>query len=400
MNNTLLESAFSPFTLKILELRNRFIKTATYEGYCKNGKPTQELTDFHSSFAKGDVALITTAYGAVNEDGLTHENQMVIDENAVPYLEELADKMHSEGAAISLQLTHCGFFTKSTRFQSKRPLAPSMVLNKYGLLRGRGISKAMSERDMIQTRKDFVRAAVLVKQAGFDAIELHLGHGYLLSQFLTPAVNKRKDQYGGSIKKRLRFPLEILKDIINTLGDDFPVLCKMNLSDDFNNGITIDDSIIIAQELEKAGAAALILSGGYTSRTPFFLMRGDVPLWSMVKAESNFLQKIVMALFGRAIIGKYEFTENFFLPLAKKVREQVKLPLVYVGGIMSSKGIEEIMREGFDLIAIGRALIHDPDFIKKVQDDNEHISPCNHCNICIAEMEKNGVICVLEKPET
>jgi len=254
----------------------------------------------------------------------------------------------------------------------------------------------MSERDLIQTREDFVRAAVLVKQAGFDAIELHLGHGYMLSQFLTPVVNKRTDQYGGSLENRLRFPLEVLNDIINTLGDEFPVLCKMNLSDDFNNGVTIDESIIIAKELEKAGAAALILSGGYTSRTPFYLMRGDVPLWSMVKAESNFLQKIVMAIFGRAIIGKYEFTENFFLPLAKKVREQVKLPLVYVGGIMSSKGIEEIIQEGFDLIAIGRALIHDPDFIKKVKNDNEHISPCNHCNICVAEMEKSGVRCVIE----
>jgi len=396
MSKTNLESAFSPYTLKNLELRNRFIKTATYEGYCRDGKPTQDLTDFHVSFAKGDVALITTAYGAVNEDGLTHENQMVIDENAVPYLEELAERIHTEGGAVSLQLTHCGFFTKSTRYKSKRPLAPSKVLNKYGLLRGRGISKAMSERDLIQTRKDFVRAAVLVKQAGFDAIELHLGHGYLLSQFLTPAVNNRKDQYGGSLENRLRFPLEVLKDIINTLGEDFPVLCKMNLSDDFKNGVIIDESIIIARELEKSGAAALILSGGYTSRTPFYLMRGDVPLWSMVKAESNFLQKIVMALFGRAIIGKYEFTENFFLPLAKKVREQVKVPLVYVGGIMSSKGIEEVMQEGFDLIAIGRALIHDPDFIKKVQEDNEYISPCNHCNICVAEMEKSGVRCVIE----
>jgi len=391
-----LSKAFTPFQLKGLTLKNRFIKTATYEGYCKDGAPTPELTDFHVSFAKGDVAMVTTAYGAVNEDGLTHENQMVIDEGALPYLQELANEVHKAGGLISLQLTHCGFFTKSTRYQSKCPLAPSRVVNKYGLLRGRGVSRAMTERDLLQTRKDFVRAAVLVKQAGFDAIELHLGHGYLLSQFLSPAINKRKDQYGGSLENRLRFPLEILTDIINTLGIDFPVLCKMNLSDDFKDGLMIDDSIVVAKELEKAGAAALILSGGYTSRTPFYLMRGDVPLWSMVKAESNFLQKVVMALFGRVIIHKYEFTENFFLPQAKLVREQVGLPLVYVGGVVSAKGIAEIMKEGFDLIAIGRALIHDPDFIKKVKDDSEHISPCNQCNICVAEMEKSGVICVIE----
>lgn len=396
MNDTNLELAFTSFNLKNLALKNRFIKTATYEGFCREGKPTPELTDFHISFAKGDVAMVTTAYGAVNEDGLTHEDQMVIDGKALPYLQDLANDVQQAGAAISLQLTHCGFFTRSIRYKSKKPLAPSKVLNKYGLLRGRGFSRAMTERDLLQTRKDFVRAAVLVKQASFNAIELHLGHGYLLSQFLSPAVNKRRDQYGGTLENRLRFPLEVLSDIISALGNDFPVLCKMNLSDDFKGGVTIDEAIIIAQELEKAGAAALILSGGYTSRTPFYLMRGDVPLWSMVKAESNFLQKLIMAIFGRAIIGKYEFDENFFLPLAKKVREKVMLPLVYVGGVVSSKGIAAIMNEGFDLVAIGRALIHDPDFIKKVKSDSEHISPCDHCNICVAEMEKSGVRCVIE----
>jgi 2,4-dienoyl-CoA reductase-like NADH-dependent reductase (Old Yellow Enzyme family) len=275
------------------------------------------------------------------------------------------------------------------------PLAPSRVINNYGLLRGRGFARAMKERDLLKTRRDFVRAAVIVKQAGFDAIEVHMGHGYLLSQFLTPAINKRKDRYGGTLENRMRFPLEVVTDIINAVGSDYPVICKINLNDDFKGGLTPEESIFVAKELEKAGVAALALSGGYTSKTPFYLMRGDIPLWNMVKAENNFLQKLVMAVFGRMIIRKYEFRENFFLPLAKKVRAQLKLPLVYVGGVCSSKGLIEIMEEGFDLIAIGRALIHDPDFIKQMENDNEYISPCNHCNICVAEMEKSGVRCVL-----
>jgi 2,4-dienoyl-CoA reductase-like NADH-dependent reductase (Old Yellow Enzyme family) len=387
---------FTPFKLKNLTLNNRFIKTATYEGYCKNGKPTQELTDFHLSFAKGNAAMVTTAYGAVNEDGLTHENQMVIDEDALPYLEELAAEIHQAGSAISMQLTHCGFFTKSTRYKSKKPLAPSRVVNQYGLLRGRGFARAMTERELLQTRRDFVRAAVIVKQAGFDAIEVHMGHGYLLSQFLTPTINRRKDHYGGSLENRMRFPLEVVGDIINVVGDDYPVLCKVNLNDDFRGGLTLDESILVAKKLEEAGVSALVLSGGYTSKTPFYLMRGDVPLWNMVKAENNFLQKLVMAIFGRMIIRKYVFEENFFLPLAKKVRAELTMPLVYVGGVCSSRGIDEVMREGFDLISIGRALIHDPDFLEKVRSDHNHISPCNHCNICVAEMEKSGVQCVLE----
>jgi 2,4-dienoyl-CoA reductase-like NADH-dependent reductase (Old Yellow Enzyme family) len=256
-------------------------------------------------------------------------------------------------------------------------------------------SKSMTWNDLKKTKENFARAALLSKIAGFDAIEVHLGHGYLLSQFLTPLYNKRTDKYGGNLKDRLRFPLEVLEAIRYKVGDGFPILCKMNLSDDFKGGITIDDSIVIAKELERAGINALILSGGYTSKTPFYLMRGDVPLKEMILAQPKLAEKTALILFGKIIIKKYLFEENFFLPLARKIRESVGMPLVYVGGVVSGNGIEQIMEEGFDLIAIGRALIHDPEFVKKIRGNPDHVSECNHCNICIAEMEKNGVKCVI-----
>jgi 2,4-dienoyl-CoA reductase-like NADH-dependent reductase (Old Yellow Enzyme family) len=137
-----------------------------------------------------------------------------------------------------------------------------------------------------------------------------------------------------------------------------------------------------------------VLSGGFTSKTPFFLMRGDIPVKDMIEVEKDRIQKWALRLFGRFIIKRYDFTENFFMPLAKRIRSNVKIPLVYLGGVTSTDGISKIITEGFDLMAIGRALIHNPDFILKVREEN-HTSPCDHCNKCVAEMDREGIRCVL-----
>lgn len=375
-----------------LTLRNRFIKTATYEGMSHHGVPSDDLIEFHRRIAEGGVGMTTVAYGAVNEDGLTNENQIVVDESSLPFLERLTKAVHGEGAAASLQLTHCGYFTKSSRYKSKRPLAPSKVLNKYGLLSGRGFSRPMDKKDLEETRKAYQNAARIAKKAGFDAVEVHMGHGYLLSQFLTPAINKRDDQYGGSFENRLRFPLEVISSIREAVGNGFAIICKLNMADGFKGGLIMEDSLRIAEALEKAGVNGLMLSGGYTSRTPFYLMRGEVPLKEMVRGEANLVQKITMAVFGRMIIREYPFEENFFFGMAKKFRERLNLPLVYVGGVVSSQGIAGIMEQGFDMIALGRALIHDPDFVKRVKASPAHVSECNQCNVCVATMDE-GLSC-------
>ena len=378
-----------------LELKNRFIKTATYEGMSKDGIPDERLFELHASMAANDVALTTVAYGAVNEDGLTHEDQMVIDDSAIPYLEKLADAVHEKGGKISIQLTHCGYFTRSTRYKSRKPLGPSKTLNKYGIMKGRPYSKAMSEEDINRTVADFARAALISQRCGFDAVEVHMGHGYLLSQFLSPAINKRKDEYGGSLENRMRISLEIIQAIREEVGEGFPILCKINLEDDFRDGFTLTDCIKAVQMLDAHGVDAVMLSGGFTSRTPFYLMRGEVPLKEMVESEPNIPQKLALKFFGRTIIKKYEFSENFFFDQALEVRKSTKMPLVYVGGIISSAGVNEIMGAGFDMIAIGRALIAEPDFIKKIKANSEHRSPCDQCNICVGYLEKTGIKCVL-----
>lgn len=387
--------AFSPLTLGALTLKNRFIKAATYEGMYENGIPAQSLIDFHSAIAEGGTALTTVAYGAVHPDGRTHEEQLLINESALPMLMKLTESVHRQGGKASIQLTHCGFFTRNKHMLSGAPKSASRTFNTYGLMSGLPFSRSMSHSDIAATTADFSRAASQVKDAGFDAIEVHMGHGYLLSQFLSPSINSRSDAYGGSRSRRMRFPIEVIRSIRKEVGSTFPILVKLNLSDGFKGGFSIEDCIETAKALEQEGVNAIVLSGGYTSKTPFYLMRGDVPKKGMVEVEKNRLQKVAISVFGSFVMQTIPFEENYFMSLALEVRKEVQIPLVYLGGAVSSQGIHEIMSQGFDAIAVGRALIHDPHFLAKIQMNDGHISPCNHCNECMVEMDRGGVKCVL-----
>jgi len=386
-----MQRAFTPFTLGPLELRNRFLKSATYEGFFEEGLPTQGLTDHHVAMARGGVSLTTVSYGAVSPGGRTFHNQMYIHEGTLPALARLAEAVHKAGGKVSMQLTHCGFFSKNK--QAGRPLGPSRLLNTYGMLNGIPFSKEMDAGDLERTAGDFARAAEGLAAAGYDAVEIHMGHGYLLSQFLSPATNRRKDKYGGPIENRARFPLEVFRRAKERVGKRLAVLVKLNMSDGFRGGLTVEESSYVARQLEEAGADALVLSGGFTSRTPFYLMRGEVPLKGMVQNGENIAEKVTMALFGPLLVKKYPFTPLFFLEQALQIRQAVKMPLAYLGGVESRDDISRLMEAGFDLIALARPLIHDPDFLKKLQSGEIDKTACDRCNECVVEMDRGGVRC-------
>ena len=376
-----------------LILKNAFIKAAAFEGMNENGIPTQKLIEHHTAIARGGVALTTVSYGAVSKDARTFNTQMYINDSSIPKLKELAHEVHKAGAKVSIQLTHCGYFSKNTDF--KTPMAPSRVFNEYGFMSGIMFSREMNRKDMDYVSNNFAQSALCVKGAGYDAVEIHLGHGYLLSQFLSPWINKRKDKYGGSIENRARFPLEVVKNVIDKVGENFPVLVKLNLSDGFKGGFTLEECKYVAKELEKINCAAIVLSGGFTSKTPFYLMRGKIPLGGMIMNGENLAEKITMATFGPFIIKKYKYESNFFLKQAKEIRETVKMNLVYLGGIDSKSGIDEIKKAGFEFMAIGRALIHDSNFLLKIESGEIDQTECDRCNKCVVEMDRNGVRCVL-----
>ncbi len=387
---------FSSFELNGLKLRNRLIKAATYEGMIRGGNPTPELIEWHRRMAAGGLAMTTLAYCAVNADGRSFTEQLHMHPGIIGKLKRFTDAIHNEGAAASIQLTHCGYFSKNRALKGRGPLGPSFRINEYGLFSGLPFGRAMTVEQIQNSTIDFGKAAAMAKDAGFNAVEIHAGHGYLLSQFLSPAVNKRKDAYGGPLPHRARFTVEVINEVRKKVGPGFPILVKMNLSDGFKGGLDIDDAVAFARILEKTPANALILSGGYTSRTPFYLLRGGRPLLEMIKVEKNILQKIGMALLGTVIIRKYPFRELFFLEMAKKVRQSTKMPLIYLGGVLSKESMDRIMQEGFELLALGRALIHDPEFINKIMAGTISVSGCNSCNLCIPEMEREGVRCVLD----
>jgi len=249
---------------------------------------------------------------------------------------------------------------------------------------------------MARVSEDFARAALLAVETGFDAVELHLGHGYLLSQFLSPATNRRRDAWGGSLENRLRLPVDVVRRVRAQVGARAAILAKVNLRDGFRGGLDLADAVEIARRLETEGVDALVLSGGFTSRTPFYLLRGGRPLRGMIAVEKSRVQKVALALFGPLFMKKYPFTEMFFLDDARAVRRAVRMPLVLLGGIVSRDNLEIAMREGFDFVALGRALIHDPHLVAKLERGEVDRSGCNHCNECVVEMDRGGVRCVLD----
>ena len=382
---------FAPGRLGRLTLGNRVIKAATYEGMSPGGIPSDALLGFHRDLAAGGVAMTTVAYCAVSPAGRTFADQMTMREEIVPALRRLTDAVHAEGAAASIQLGHCGFFSKSRERGGRGPRGPSFTLNTYGLSAGMPFARAMTEDDIDRVIEDFGEAAARAVRAGFDAVELHLGHGYLLSQFISPATNRRRDRWGGSLDNRMRLPVAVL----GRVGPECAVLAKTNLSDGFRGGLELAEAIGVAERLEAAGVDAIVLSGGFTSRSPFYLFRGPAPLRSMIEVEKSRLARLVLRLVGPSFIRSYPFEEMFFLPEAREVRRAVRVPLVLLGGILSLANMERAMDEGFDFVAMGRALIADPDLVRRMRRGDMARSRCISCNECVAEMDRGGVRCVL-----
>jgi 2,4-dienoyl-CoA reductase-like NADH-dependent reductase (Old Yellow Enzyme family) len=391
-------AAFSSFKLAGLLLRNRVIKTATFEGMSPGGCVSQALVEHHRALAAGGVAMTTVAYCAVTPDGRTFRDQLHMRQDLVPELRHLTEAVHRNGAAASIQLGHCGAFCNNHELARKRPLGPSRTLNLLGALSGRVFADAMTEADIDEVTAAFVRAAGLAREAGFDAVELHLGHGYLLSQFLCPGTNRRRDRFGGSLDNRARFPLRVVEQVRKALPPAMPVLAKVNLRDGFRGGLELDESAAVARMLDARGVDALVLSGGFVSRNPFYLFRGERPLRQMIAVEKSLPQKVALALFGPFVIRALPFEPLYFLPMAREIRRAVRMPLVLLGGIKSKSDIDTAMAEGFELVAMGRALIADPGLIAKYAAGTASESECVPCNQCVAEMDREGGVCCAKVP--
>jgi 2,4-dienoyl-CoA reductase-like NADH-dependent reductase (Old Yellow Enzyme family) len=387
-------SAFAPVQIGPLRLRNRFVKSATNEGMARGGVPSRMLVAHHRGVAAGGAAMTTVAYCAVSPDGRTFEDQVTLDNASIAHLRALTDAVHVEGAAACAQITHGGAFTFVPELTTKYPLSASGGFNAAGVISGRLFKTAMTLADMDRIAGEFVDAARRAQQAGFDAVEIHMGHGYLLSQFISPKYNRRGDAYGGAAAQRARFPAEVLRRVLDAVGNRLAVTCKICVTEGFKGGATADDAIEVARVLEREGAHLLVLSGGMNVEAPWAIFGSNMPA-AAVETIQNPVVKFATRMM-RLWEPKVAFRELYFLEHSRRIRAAVKMPLAYLGGAKSLAGVESVLREGFDCVVMGRALIHDPDLVNKFQDGRATVSGCTACNECVAMMyTEGGTRCVL-----
>lgn len=379
---------FTPVTLGPLTLRNRSIRSAAFESMCPGNVPSPQLLDYHRSVAAGGVGMTTVAYAAVTRSGLSFDRQLWMRPEIVPGLRELTDAVHAEGAAASIQLGHCGNMSHKS-ICGCLPVGASSGFNLYSPTFVRGLRAD----ELPEMAKAYGNSVCLAREAGFDAVEIHAGHGYLISQFLSPSTNHRKDEFGGTLANRMRFMEMVMEEVMKAAGNDMAVLVKMNMRDGFRGGMELDESLQVARKLQELGAHALVLSGGFVSKAPMYVMRGEMPIRTMTHYMTCWWLKYGVRLVGKYMIPSVPFREAYFLEDALTFREALDIPLVYVGGLVSRQKIEEVLNHGFEAVQMGRALLNEPDFVNRMRREENARCNCRHSNYCIARMYTLDMAC-------
>jgi NADH:flavin oxidoreductases, Old Yellow Enzyme family len=375
---------FSPVRIGPVTLRNRVIRSAAFENMAYGNKPSQDLMDYHVAVARGGVGMTTLAYASVCRSGLSFDGQLWMREEIVPALRKITDAVHAQGAKASIQLGHCGNMTHRATCGCM-PVGASGGFNLYSPT----FARALREDEIESLVEDFGHAVELARQAGFDCVEIHAGHGYLISQFLSPYTNHRRDRFGGSLENRMRFMQMVIRRVMQAARDDMGVLVKMNMHDGFRRGMQRAECLEVARELERLGVHAIVLSAGFVSKAPMEVMRGAMPIRTLayyMDMRKFWWLKAMLRLAGRIIIPTVPYRDAYFLEDAKEFRAAVSLPLVYVGGMVSRASMEEALGAGFDALQMARALVRDTDFVNKLRSGEVERSECRHSNYCIGRM--------------
>lgn len=384
---------FAPAQLGPITLRNRVIKAATFEGVMPDALVTPELIEYHRKVAAGGVGMTTVAYLAVSPEGRTHAECLWMREEAIGGLTKLAEAIHAEGAAIAGQIGHGGLVAnaKSNKAQS---IGPTSQFNPISMRK----TRAATEEDITRILHDFANGAKIVQRSGFDALEIHLGHNYLPSSFLSPRLNKREDSWGGSLENRAKFARKACEAVRDAVGGDMAVTAKLNMKDGMPGGLDIEESLQVAQMLEEDGNLdALELTGGSSFGNPMYLFRGDAPLKEF-GATLPPLARLGFKLMGKKMMPSYPFEEAFFRKHARRYLETLNTPIILLGGINELSTIRSALDEGFAFVAMGRALLRTPDLINRMQAGTQERGICIHCNKCMPTIY-SGTRCVIDAPQ-
>lgn len=387
MPDAALVDPFAPAQLGPVRLRNRVIKAATFEGLTAKHVVSDRLIEFHRRMAAGGVGMTTVAYLAVSRDGCGTPNEIVLAPDLVPGLQRLADAVHAEGAAVSAQLGHAGAVAAGTGVKG---LSPSPMFSPLAMRR----TRACTDDDIARITRAFADGARIVADGGFDAVEVHLGHGYLPSEFLSSRLNRRTDRWGGGLEHRAAFPRQIVAAVKEAVGDRIAVLAKLNMADGVPGGLWLDESVAFARMLEADDHLdAIELTAGSSLQNPMYLFRGEAPVHEMAAFMPKPVRPVFRLLGGR-FLPTYPYEDAYLLPYARQFREALRTPLILLGGITSRATVDLAMREGFEFVAMGRALLREPDLVRRLTAGATAESLCIHCNKCMPTIYR-GTHCVL-----
>ena len=359
-----MKKVFEPITINGLELANRFVRSATWEGMATDdGGVSEKLVETMTVLAKGGVGLVIPGHIYVQPEGKATPWQLgIYQDELVSGLQDLTKAVHENGSKVLAQLSHAGNFTA----EAITGQTPVVVSDFEGV--AKEPRKELTPSDMEALVDAFAQAARRAKEAGFDGIQLHSGHGFLLSQFLSPKFNRRQDVYGGAVENRARIHMDILKAVRREVGDDFPVMMKINGTDGTDNGLTLEDSLHVGKLLAETGLDAVEVSGG------------PIPMVPGIDSEEK---------------------EAFFSPQSKAFKEGIDLPVMLIGGVRSLNVAERLLEEGAaDMVSLARPLIREPNLVGRWMAGDESKAKCISCNGCMmAGMEGNGIYCAAERKE-
>jgi 2,4-dienoyl-CoA reductase-like NADH-dependent reductase (Old Yellow Enzyme family) len=391
-------NVFTPAKLGPVTLRNRIIKSATFEAATPDALVTDDLIKYHRLPAAGGVGMTTVAYCAVSPGGRTDGWQLWMRPEAVPGQLKLTDAVHAEGAAISAQIGHAGPVANA-RTNKATALAPVRFFNPMSM---RFARKATRDdiRDVMAAHADAARLAV---DAGFDAVEIHLGHNYLASSFLSPLLNRRTDEFGGTLENRAkvaRGTVLAVRRAVADLGTPIAVTAKLNMSDGVRGGISVDEALQTAKWLESDGGLdAIELTAGSSLVNPMYLFRGDAPVKEFAGAFAPPLRWGIR-MTGTRFLREYPYREAYLLREASRFRAELTMPLILLGGITNRDTMDRAMAEGFDFVAMGRALLAEPDLVNRIKADSTVRSACTHCNRCMPTIYSHTHCVVTGAPDT
>lgn len=371
---------FNPAKLGPLTLRNRVIKAATFEARTPDALVTDDLIEYHRLPAAGGVAMTTVAYCAVSPGGRTGGNQIWMRPHAVPGLRRLTEAIHAEGAAISAQIGHAGLVADA-RSNQATALAPVRFFNPIAM---RFAQKATRE-DIDDVLAAHAHAARLAVDAGFDAVEIHLGHNYLASAFLSPLLNRRDDEFGGSLQNRAKVARGLVMAVRRAVRQQVAVTAKLNMTDGIRGGITVDEALTTARWLQDDGGLdAIELTAGSSLVNPMYLFRGDAPVKEFAAAFKPPLRWGIR-MTGHRFFREYPYRDAYLLREARLFRAELTIPLILLGGITNRTTMDLAMAEGFEFVAMARALLAEPDLVNRIAAEGSQVrSACTHCNQCMA----------------